>query len=323
MSITLVHLVVSYNYLADNQFMSQIESIRQAARQLVRELHLLDGRHCIEGLSFSECHLVTELARLDEATASELADLLVLEKSTMSRLVNGLMDKSLVTASTDPSDRRRRNLVLTTAGLEAANRVHRYARKQVQGALDYLPDIEVSGLINGLECYAGALRYARLGDGIFIRPMRAEDNPAVADIIRDVMTEFGAVGEGYSIEDPEVDDMHGAYPLPRARFWVIEQEGEVLGCGGYAPLADGDADTCELRKMYFRPQLRGLGLGSRLLKLCLDSARDSGFRQCYLETIESMQGAARLYRKHGFEPRSTPLGCTGHTRCNSWMIKTL
>ncbi len=48
--------------------------------------------------------------------------------------------------------------------------------------------------------------------GYKIRPIRPEDNPAVAQIIRQVMTEFGAVGCGFSIEDDEVDSMFEAYP---------------------------------------------------------------------------------------------------------------
>ena len=68
---------------------AEISPIRQASRQIVRELHLLDGRLCIEGFTFSECHLLTELETLGQATATELGERLVLEKSTVSRLVNG------------------------------------------------------------------------------------------------------------------------------------------------------------------------------------------------------------------------------------------
>ena len=97
------------------------------------------------------------------------------------------------------------------------------------------------------------------------RPMQAADNPAVATIIRQVMTEFGAVGSDYSISDPEVDAMYEAYPAPQAAFFVIEHEGRVLGCGGMGPLAEGESGVCELRKMYFESELRGAGMGARLL----------------------------------------------------------
>ena len=156
-----------------------------------------------------------------------------------------------------------------------------------------------------------------------IRPIRAQDNAAVATIIRQVMTEFGAVGRDFSIADPEVGAMCEAYPAPDAAFFVVEKEGRVLGCGGMGPLQGGATDVCELRKMYFLPELRGSGMGAKLLAVILAAAREAGYRRCYLETLGSMQDARRLYLKHGFQPIDAPLGNTGHSGCNSWMIRDL
>jgi putative acetyltransferase len=158
---------------------------------------------------------------------------------------------------------------------------------------------------------------------IAIRPAKKEDNPAVAEIIRQVMTEFGAVGCNYSIADPEVDGMFEAYPPPEAAFFVIENEGRVLGCGGMGPLAQGEPGVCELRKMYFLAELRGTGMGSKLLALILDAARDAAYTRCYLETLEHMEAARKLYRKHGFRTIDKALGNTGHSGCNYWMVKEL
>ena len=137
------------------------------------------------------------------------------------------------------------------------------------------------------------------------------------------MTEFGAVGCGFSINDPEVDDMYGAYQGPKAIMYVIEEDGVILGCGGMAPLADADPDICELRKMYFRPELRGKGVGARTLMQTLDAAREAGFRRCYLETLDSMGQARKLYAQYGFVPIDGPMGNTGHTSCNSFMLLDL
>ena len=156
-----------------------------------------------------------------------------------------------------------------------------------------------------------------------IRPIRQSDNPAVAQIIRQVMTEYGAVGCGFSIEDAEVDAMYEAYPSPHAAFFVIENNKIVLGCGGMGPLRGGEPGVCELRKMYFRPELRGAGLGTRLLGIILDAARATGYSLCYLETLENMDEARRLYSKHGFRPIPHSLGNTGHSSCNRFMKLSL
>ena len=156
-----------------------------------------------------------------------------------------------------------------------------------------------------------------------IRPIRASDNAAVACIVRSVMTEFGAVGENYSISDPEVDAMFEAYPAPGAAFFVVERAGRILGCGGMGPLARGPGGVCELRKMYFLPELRGTGIGAQLLTIILRAARRAGYRRCYLETLERMHQARRLYRRNGFEEIAAPMGDTGHSGCNSWMVRDL
>ncbi len=156
-----------------------------------------------------------------------------------------------------------------------------------------------------------------------IRPIRSADNPAVASIIRQVMTEFGAVGCGFSISDAEVDAMFEAYPAPSSAFFVVEREGVVLGCGGVAPLQGGEAGVCELRKMYFLPDLRGSGMGSRLLGIILAAARTAGHSLCYLETLEGMDQARKLYTRHGFAPIDHALGNTGHSSCNRFMTLAL
>jgi putative acetyltransferase len=156
-----------------------------------------------------------------------------------------------------------------------------------------------------------------------IRPIQQEDNPLVAAIIRTVMTEFGAVGSGFSIMDPEVDQMFEAYAIPKAAYFVLEKNGEVLGGGGIAPLMGGMAEIAELKKMYFQPALRGLGLGRQLIELLESRAKEFGFHQLYIETLRSMSAANRLYQASGFRPLEHPLGNTGHTGCDLFYQKIL
>lgn len=156
-----------------------------------------------------------------------------------------------------------------------------------------------------------------------IRPIEARDDAAIATIIRHVMPEFGASGCGFAINDPEVDWMHRAYAEPRCAYFVVERDGTVEGGGGIAPLQGGDAGTCELRKMYFLPGLRGLGAGAALMQRCLDAAREFGFRYCYLETLTGMDAAMRLYERSGFRRIDHALGATGHGGCNTFYLRAL
>ncbi len=157
-----------------------------------------------------------------------------------------------------------------------------------------------------------------------LRPIQIKDNEAVANIIRTVMTEYGAVGKGFSIEDPEVDHMSEAYTHAKAAYYVIEaNDGRLLGCGGIAPLEGGEDGICELKKMYFYPELRGLGWGKRLVQCLEEEARKRGFDTMYLETLVRMDEANRLYRHLGFMQISGPKGSTGHNSCDQFYEKKL
>jgi putative acetyltransferase len=156
-----------------------------------------------------------------------------------------------------------------------------------------------------------------------VRPIEPRDDLELARLIRTVMPEFGASGPGFAIMDPEVDAMSAAYGAPRSRYWVVEREGRVVGGAGYGPLAGGGDQVCELRKMYFYPELRGSGLGARLLSLVLEQARADGYRTCYLETLEAMRAARRLYERRGFVRLERPMGDTGHHGCNVWYSREL
>jgi putative acetyltransferase len=155
-----------------------------------------------------------------------------------------------------------------------------------------------------------------------MRPIRSTDDGVVADIIRTVMPEFGADGPGFAIHDAEVAAMHAAYAREGAAYFVIEAQGVVLGGGGVAPL-DGEAGVCELRKMYFKPGLRGLGAGTALIARCLHAARRLGYRQCYLETLTGMDAAQALYERAGFQRIGGPMGATGHFGCNRFFLRPL
>jgi putative acetyltransferase len=156
-----------------------------------------------------------------------------------------------------------------------------------------------------------------------IRPIGTGDNAAMADVIRTVMPEFGADGPGFAIHDAEVDHLYEAYTQPHSAYFVVEVNGEVLGGAGIAPLQNGEADVCELRKMYFLPAARGTGAGTAMMQTCLNAARARGFRRCYLETLTGMDGAQALYARSGFRQIDKPMGGTGHFSCDRFFILDL
>jgi putative acetyltransferase len=78
------------------------------------------------------------------------------------------------------------------------------------------------------------------------------------------------VGTAYA--DPYLDLMFEEYNKPKSVYYVVENNGKVVGSAGVAPLENEAATICELQKMYFLPETRGLGIGSQVM--ALQSAKD-------------------------------------------------
>lgn len=159
---------------------------------------------------------------------------------------------------------------------------------------------------------------------ILVRPITLADNPAIAEVIRQVSAEFGLTADkGYTVSDPNLDRLYQLYSQPRSAYWVIELNGRIAGGGGIAPLAHGGETICELQKMYFLSSLRGRGVAYDLALQALAFAREQQFTHCYLETTASLTRAIALYERLGFAHINGQMGCTGHVDCEVTMLKPL
>ena len=156
-----------------------------------------------------------------------------------------------------------------------------------------------------------------------IRPIEPRDNSAIAAVIRAALAEFGANKPGTVYFDESTDHLFELFRQPGSAYFIAEWQGQVVGGAGIYPTEGLPADCCELVKMYLTPAARGTGLGRTLISLCLETARDLGFRQVYLETMPELRKAVTVYEKFGFRYLDGPLGNSGHFGCDVWMLKDL
>ena len=156
-----------------------------------------------------------------------------------------------------------------------------------------------------------------------IRKIQRKDNQQIAVVIRKVLTELNVPKVGTAYADPQLDFMFETYNEAKSVYFVIENEGKILGGAGVKQLENEEKNICELQKMYVLSDARNLGLGAKLIENCLEKAVEFKFESCYLETMPYMEDAQKLYKKVGFDYIFSPLGNTGHTSCPVWMLKKL
>lgn len=96
-----------------------------------------------------------------------------------------------------------------------------------------------------------------------IRDWREEDQSVAAEVIRQVLEEYGLPWQP-EVADRDVIEVESAYLEVGGEFWVIEQDSTIVGTAAYQPIARGQ-NAVEIRKMYLLPKVRGKGLGKYLL----------------------------------------------------------
>ncbi|MBM7567112.1 GNAT family N-acetyltransferase [Paenibacillus sacheonensis] len=156
---------------------------------------------------------------------------------------------------------------------------------------------------------------------MIIREIQPRDDAAVERIIRSCLIEFGANRAGLAWEDESLSHLSAFYATEECNYWVVEEEGAVVGGCGIAPFAES-GEICELQKMYLLPHARGTGAAAQLLAVALAFA-GRHYRHCYLETLTAMAAANRFYVKHGFVQLEAPLAGSEHFACDAWYMKDL
>lgn len=156
-----------------------------------------------------------------------------------------------------------------------------------------------------------------------IRPIEEKDDVAVGQLIRTVLTEFKANKPGTAYYDDSTNHLSTLFVNPRSAYWVIEEDGKVIGGGGIFPTEGLPIDTCELVKLYLNAETRGKGLGKLIINKCIEKAKQLGYQKMYLESMPELNQAVSLYEKLGFEHQCNALGNSGHFGCDIWMVKKL
>lgn len=158
---------------------------------------------------------------------------------------------------------------------------------------------------------------------IALRKIEKEDNSVLAALIKEIFVEFKIDKPGTVYTDPTTDSLYEVFQHPGSDYWLVEEDGVLLGGCGIYP-TDGLPEGCvELVKFYLSAASRGKGIGKLLMQKAIESAQHFGYNEVYLESFPELGRAVSMYEKAGFKMLSAPLGNSGHYACTIWMLLVL
>ena len=102
--------------------------------------------------------------------------------------------------------------------------------------------------------------------------------------------------------EEEIRTLPGEYASPEGLLLLAQINGSIAGCGAMRALPTADyPNACEMKRLYVRPEFRGIGVGQALVGALMDAARMTGYSSMVLDTLNDMEAARHLYASFGFE----------------------
>mgnify|MGYP004506424493 CR=1 FL=1 len=121
--------------------------------------------------------------------------------------------------------------------------------------------------------------------------------PEVKKLIEEYSNRLGRDLSFQNIDDELAHPEH-KYSAPEGELLVAIDNDRVLGMVAYHRHSDV---RCEMKRLYVRPEARGLHLGNALVTAIISHAKNAGYQEMVLDTITPLKAAISLYKKHGFE----------------------
>jgi DNA-binding MarR family transcriptional regulator/GNAT superfamily N-acetyltransferase len=247
-------------------------------------------------------------------------ELLRLEKSSVSRLLQKLIQSGYVATEADERDGRSKKLTLSEAGADRVKAIHAFGNRQVSEALGRLGPAQDRMVADGLRLYAAAL--GARGDAI--RPSGLEIvqgyQTGIIAQVTNMHARFYSKTAGFgqrfeSVVGGGLAAFCDRLQNPRNAIWSAVCDGRIIGSLAVDAEDMGDG-IAHLRWFIVDDDVRGSGVGRKLLAAALAFTEANGFAEAHLWTFSGLSAARHLYVAHGF-------ACVEERQGDQWGSKVL
>jgi DNA-binding MarR family transcriptional regulator/GNAT superfamily N-acetyltransferase len=278
----------------------QIAGLRAFNRFYTSRIGVLVERPYGGDFSLAETRVLFELARRDGLQPSELAHELSLDRGYLSRILARFERAGLAERRKSDEDGRRVAIYITAAGRKAFAPINRSGYAAAADLLAPLPASVRAKVVAATETITKALGNAPAPRSFQLRDL------AVGDVGRIIQRqallyheEYGWDGRYEGLVCEVLGSFVRNFDAVREKAWIAEQDGEIVGS---IFLVKGDEPgVAKLRLLYVEPAARGQGVGARLVSVCIEAAREFGYRRIVLWTQSILKPAIRIYEAAGFQ----------------------
>jgi DNA-binding MarR family transcriptional regulator/N-acetylglutamate synthase-like GNAT family acetyltransferase len=276
-----------------------IEAVRRFSRFYTRQLGLLRDGSLGTSFSATQRRVIDELAHRGRATAAELSHELGIDPGYLSRILRSFEQHGLVDRRPSETDGRQTILQLTRGGHDAFTTINARSQHEIAAMVERLTPADRERLAHALGT-AEELLSAPAAQTVpyILRPPQPGDMGWI--VHRHGVLYAREYGWDERLEACVAGIVGGfveRHDAQRERCWVAEVGMEVAGS---VLLVKQSEAVATLRLLYVEPNVRGVGIGSRLVDECVRFARQAGYRWIRLWTPSVLTAARRIFERAGF-----------------------
>ncbi len=268
-----------------------IDQVRRFNRTVTQRAGALSDAFLTRGRPLGQARLLWEIGP-DGRDVRDLRARLDLDSGYLSRLLRALERDGLVTVEVNEADGRLRTARLTAAGGAERAELDRRSDEAAAGLLGPLTECQRGRLVTAMADVERLLTASAIVVGV-----RDPRDPDARRCLRAYVEELSGRFDGGFDPARSISAADHEMTPPAGLFLVATLHGEPAGCGA---LKFHPGAPAEIKRMWVAPEVRGLGMGRRLLAELETRAAAHGVRVLRLETNRALSEAIGLYRSAGY-----------------------
>ena len=277
----------------------EVAAIRAFNRFYTRKLGIIEPRLLHTPFTLQEARIMYEIAHRPACTATDLTRDLGLDPGFLSRTLQGLQRRQIVTRKPSKDDGRVNELSLTAKGRSAQVELERMTNEEVGSLLTALDGNQRAAVVRAMTTIEQTLERPTAKPAAFIlRSHRPGDiGWVISSQARAYAEEYGWDISYEALVAEICAQFIRNFDPAREHCWIAEAGGEPLGS---IFLVKGSDEVAKLRLLLVEKKARGLGVGRALVEQCIRTAREMGYKEMTLWTQSILVAARGIYQAAGF-----------------------